>query len=188
MAVWKVRKAGWPALHDRGPSEQRHVERVTSPRYLLAFWQVLVDACHSPPALSQSAFDLICDRSLEVPPLVDGLADGEVVDGALVDPELEPPVVPELPLEPLLSELLEPPDVVPEPLEPELPLVPCAAVMAGARPSARTSIANSKFFIASSVRVCRRRASRRYAVEASKLRTLDLSPASEPCHDAGVWG
>ena len=47
-------------------------------------------------------------------PLVDGLADGDVVDGALDEPEPEPlPVVPELPGEVLVPEL---PDVPPEPL------------------------------------------------------------------------
>jgi hypothetical protein len=63
--------------------------------------QVLVDACHWPPFFSQSVLVLYCDMSAEVPvPLVDGLAEGDVVD----DP-------PDDPLEPLLSEL-------PEPLEP----------------------------------------------------------------------
>jgi hypothetical protein len=94
--------------------------------------------------LSQSAFDLTCERSVDLPPLVDGLADGDVVDD---EPELEPP---EFPVEPLLSELLDPllselPEVPPEPL-----LVPWAAAMAGPKPRTRTSIANSKSFITSS--------------------------------------
>jgi len=77
-----------------------------------------------------------------VPPLIDGLADGDVVDGVLDEPGLEPPMVLELPVEPLLSEL---PEVPPEPL-----LVPWAAAMAGPKPRTRTSIANSKSFMTSS--------------------------------------
>jgi len=93
--------------------------------------------------LSQSAFDLTCERSVDLPPLVDGLADGDVVDGVLDEPGLEPPMVLELPVEPLLSEL---PKVPPEPL-----LVPWAAAMAGPKPRTRTtSIANSKSFMTSS--------------------------------------
>jgi len=57
---------------------------------------------------------LNCEKSVDVSPLVDGLADGDVVDGALDEPEPEPlPVVPELPGEVLVPEL---PDVPPEPL------------------------------------------------------------------------
>jgi len=111
-------------------------------RYLPAFWHVLVVASHSPPALSQSVFDLTCERSVDLPPLVDGLADGDVVDGVLDEPGLEPPIVLELPDEPLLSEL---PEVPPEPL-----LVPWAAAMAGPKPRTRTSSANSKSFMTSS--------------------------------------
>src|SRR5436309_1339129 len=62
--------------------------RAAGGRYLPAFWHVLVVASHSPPALSQSAFDLTCERSVDLPPLVDGLADGDVVDGVLDEPGL----------------------------------------------------------------------------------------------------
>jgi hypothetical protein len=70
---------------------------------LLAFWQVLVVACHWPPAFSQSVFVLYCDKSVDVPLLVGGLAEGDVVDGPLDEPELGVPGLLELPLGLLLS-------------------------------------------------------------------------------------
>jgi hypothetical protein len=111
-------------------------------RYFVFEAQVLVDALHSPPALTQSAWVVIFDRSVvevEEPDEVDGLdglADGEL-DEPLVDDE---PVVPALPallpeLPELLGVLLEPP--APLLLLPLEPLV-WAAAMAGA--SAITAI------------------------------------------------
>ena len=96
-------------LHDDDGLTGGIVELDAGVSYLLAFSQVLVDICHWPPALSQSAFVLNCEKSVDVPPLVEGLAEGEV-------PGLE---LPELP-EPPLGAFSEVPDVLPEPL----PLVP----------------------------------------------------------------
>jgi hypothetical protein len=70
------------------------VERLRS-TYLLDFVQMLDEACHWPPFFSQSAFVLYCDTSLDDPLPIEGLADGDVADDPLDEPEL--PEVPELP-------------------------------------------------------------------------------------------
>lgn len=74
---------------------------------------MLVDISQRPPALSQSAFVLNCEKSVDVPLPVEGLAEGEVVDGVLEGPELEVPELPALPLGVPLSEVPdEPPGLV----------------------------------------------------------------------------
>jgi hypothetical protein len=98
-------------------------------------------ACQLPPALSQSAFVVYCEKSPDVP---EGLAEGDVVDEPPVpEPVVAPPDVepePDAPPEPVLEPEPEPePDapglLEPAPLdEPPLPLPPdCAAAIAGAR-------------------------------------------------------
>jgi hypothetical protein len=112
---------------------------------LLDFPQVLVAACHWPPFFSQSAFVLYCERSLDPPLPIEGLADGDVGDDPLGEPE---PEVPE-PLEPPFGLLLS--ELPGAPVEP--PPVPWAAARAGARPMTTTSSVNKNFFIASSLTV-----------------------------------
>jgi hypothetical protein len=86
---------------------------------MLLFMHIFEPACHLPPAFSQSAFVVYFDMS---PAL--GLAEGEPVE--LPEPaELDPlPLLPEVP-EGVLPELELP-------VEP-LPLLLCAAAIAGAR-------------------------------------------------------
>jgi hypothetical protein len=97
---------------------------------------LLAAVCHIPPAFSQSAFVVYCERSPEAP---DGLAAGDELDplpdvlGIVELPVLEP-----------VPELL--PDVDPEGLEPDpLPglgvLGDCAAAIAGARATSATRTA-----------------------------------------------
>jgi len=127
------------------------VERATRSSSLGYFfaWQTLLEACHSPPALSQSAWFLIVESDvLSALPL--GLAEGDVddpvdppVDGADIEPELEPvPLLPEVPE--LLGWLPEPP----APLEP-LPLVapPWAAAITGTKHTMPIKSRDSIFFI-----------------------------------------
>jgi hypothetical protein len=94
----------------------------------------LLDAVsHMPPALSQSALVVYCEKSLLLP---DGLA-----DGAVEEPVDEPglvlvPLPDELPVLLLPAPLPDVPEGLPEP-DPELPDVPlplldCAAARAGA--------------------------------------------------------
>ena len=80
-------------------------------------WQTLVEACQSPPALSQSAWFVIVDSDLPVvAPPDDGLAEGDV-DGPVDGVDVEPEPVPELPVDP--GALVEPPaPVVPLPVAP----------------------------------------------------------------------
>jgi len=86
---------------------------------------------HIPPAFSQSAFVVYCDRS---PALPDGLAEGDEVE--LPDPPvvLLPVLLPDDVPEPVLPDVpegeLELPD---EPLPLPLPPVACAAAIAGAK-------------------------------------------------------
>jgi hypothetical protein len=80
--------------------------------------------------------------SADIPPLVEGLADGVPVDDPLDEPEPEVPGLLGLVLGLLLPEL---PDV---PVEP--PVEPCAAARTGARPMTITRSVNSNFFIISS--------------------------------------
>jgi len=65
------------------------------PDYLVAFSQLLVAACHCPPAFSQAALVLYCEKSEDIPPLVEGLvgglAEGDVVDELSGEPELDEP-------------------------------------------------------------------------------------------------
>jgi hypothetical protein len=51
---------------------------------LAFFWQRFAEACHCPPAFSQSAFVLWTDMSPEGAGLVEGLADGELVLGLVL--------------------------------------------------------------------------------------------------------
>src|SRR5262245_46605735 len=71
--------------------------------YLLAFLlHSFVVTCHWPPAPSHSACVLNCDRSVDIPPPVEGLAEG-LAEGALLgESEVEVPGL----LEPLLGLLL----------------------------------------------------------------------------------
>src|SRR5260370_1265892 len=111
-----------PRRHRGAPDETS-----SSSGYFFA-WQTLVEACQSPPALSQSAWFVIVDSDLpvEAPP-DDGLAEGDVdgpVDGVDIEPE---PVVPELPGD--TGVLLAPAPVVPPPVAPPA----CAAASARAK-------------------------------------------------------
>jgi len=101
--------------------------------------------CHIPPARSQSAWVVYCERSLALP---DGLAEGLLVE--LPEPVLEPAPVPDEVPEPVDPAPLVPDGALPEPVAPEplvpdgalpepeapllpLPLLDCAAARAGAK-------------------------------------------------------
>jgi len=104
--------------------------------------QLLLDACHMPPAFSQSGCVLKVDMSMP-----EGLAEGAPVP------------VPMEPLEPLdepgvlwVASLLEEPPVVPDGLLvpgllPPLPLPVWAAARTGARAMVPTRRANTNFFM-----------------------------------------
>src|SRR5688500_3292552 len=77
------------------------------------FMHIFDEACHLPPAFSQSAFVVYFDMSVP-----DGLAEGVVPEPDEVEP---PPVLPFVPEGVLLPELELPP-----------PLLVCAAAIAGA--------------------------------------------------------
>jgi hypothetical protein len=107
----------------------------------------LLDAVfHMPPALSQSALVVYCEKSLLLP---DGLADG-AVDEPLDEPGLvllPPPDELPVPLPP--APLPDVPEGVPEP-DPELPDVPlplldCAAARAGASATIPTKSVSISF-------------------------------------------
>lgn len=100
---------------------------------------------HIPPAFSQSAFVVYCEKSLELP---DGLAEGEVDE--LPDPPvvLLPDEVPE-PVLPEVPEGLPEPELPDVPLPLPLPLPACAAAIAGAKAMIPTKNASITFCIVS---------------------------------------
>lgn len=104
---------------------------------LYFFAHLFAAVCHIPPAFSQSAFVVYCEKSPDVEPeLGDGLAEGagdvEVPLDAPPDVEPPAPVDPEVP-----DGALEPEPAAPVPLP--LPLVLCAATSAGVSAMIATS-------------------------------------------------
>jgi hypothetical protein len=94
---------------------------------------LLAVADHMPPAFSQSALVVYCEKSVDVP---DGLADGDVDEEPLDEPPLDEPGM----LPPPAPLPLEVPDGLLEPELPEpLPLPPVwAAANAGTKAMAPT--------------------------------------------------
>ena len=115
------------------------------------FSHLLEAAVHMPPAVSQSIFDVYCEKSPLVPDgLADGVVDGEVVEGVADVPDppgavLPPPDAP-VPVPEPLPDAPEPlpdapglPEPPAEPLPPPLP--DCAAATTGARAMMPTMMA-----------------------------------------------
>jgi hypothetical protein len=95
---------------------------------------------HMPPAFSQSAFVVYCEKSAALP---DGLAEGEEVE--LPDPPVvELPEVPE-PVPPVVPDGLPAPEVPDVPLPLPVPLLDWAAAIAGAKAMIPTKNVNISF-------------------------------------------
>lgn len=110
------------------------------------FTHLLAAVCHVPPAFSQSAFVVYCDKSPGAP---DGLAAGDdelpdVLPDVLGVVEL--PVLDPVP-EPLVPDV---PDGVDAPELPVPPVLDCAAAMAGARATRATKKPRRSVFILTS--------------------------------------